>query len=349
MGASYASGGLNGTTRMADTLRYVAGESAHSSLKTSDLDSRTNSLLGSVLDLKHLRSAVAAADCGSFRRAADLLATRHSMLSRSIRQFEHLVGATLFDRSAGGVVPTAAGRRILRISRMILEQVDALVMIGRTSGRGELGRLAAGFCTSMSAGNLRASLVDFKRRFPQVELATMERSRLRMESALRNGTLDVIITPERLALGEFRTLLLWSERVMISMPADHVLAARETVFWTDLRNETVLLSQYDPGRELEDLLKSKLSLSLDRPKIERHDVSRGIVKSLVSTGMGVSLVMESDTGANFAGLVYRELRDGTGPSRIDFYARWRPDNENPVLLNFINLLTERYPTLVSRD
>ncbi|MFB6417790.1 LysR family transcriptional regulator [Bradyrhizobium tunisiense] len=301
------------------------------------------------IGLHHLRSAVAAADCGSLRRGAELLAIPHSVLSRSIRQFEHLLGMVLFERSTGGVAPTPAGRRVLRISRMILEQVDTLVVIGRTSGHGKVGRLATGFCTSMSAGNLRATLVEFKKRFPQIELATMERSRLRMVSALRSGTLDVIITPGRLTLDGCRALLLWSERVMISMRTDHPLAARETIFWTDLRGETVLLSEYDPGRELENLLTSKLSVPEDRPTIDRHDVSRGIIKSLVSMGMGVSLVMESDTGANFAELVYRDLRDGTGPSRIDYCAYWRADNENPVLLNFVSLLSERYPTLVSRD
>jgi hypothetical protein len=35
-------------------------------------------------------------------------------------------------------------------------------------------------------------------------------------------------------------------------------------------------------------------------------------------GFAISLVPESYAGANFSGLVYRELRDGTGPSRIGF-------------------------------
>ncbi len=122
------------------------------------------------------------------------------------------------------------------------------------------------------------------------------------------------------------------------------MAERDAIYWTDLRNETVLLSQYDPGRELEDLLISKLVSSEDRPRIERHDVSRGIVKSLISMGLGISLVMESDIGASFAGLVYRELRDGTGSSRIGFSAHWRADNENPALNSFLKLLAERYPS-----
>jgi hypothetical protein len=51
----------------------------------------------------------------------------------------------------------------------------------------------------------------------------------------------------------------------------------------------------------------------DRPRIERHDVSHGINKSLVSLGFGISLVTGSDIGASFSGLMYRELRDGSGP------------------------------------
>ena len=77
-----------------------------------------------------------------------------------------------------------------------------------------------------------------------------------------------------------------------------------------------------------------------RPKIER--VSRGIIKSLISMNTGISLVHESDIGANLADLVYRELRDGAGASRFEFSACWRADNENPALQEFLKLLSEGY-------
>jgi DNA-binding transcriptional LysR family regulator len=296
------------------------------------------------IDLQQLRLAVAACDYGSFRRAAEVLSIKHTVLSRSISQLEYLIGTSLFDRSSGGVKPTLAGRAVLRIARLILEQIDVLVEAGTSNGRGETGHLTIGFCTSISTGNLRATLGEFKKRLPRAELVTMERSRLRLMTALRSGTADVVVTPGRLLSKDTKALPLWSERILISLPQDHGMAAREIIRWTDLRSETILLSQYDPGRELEDLLISKLVLPEDRPRIERHDVSRGIIKSLTSMGMGLSLVMESDIGASFAGLVYRELLDGTGPSRLDFYAHWRDDNENPALKRFLNLLTERYPS-----
>jgi DNA-binding transcriptional LysR family regulator len=235
------------------------------------------------------------------------------------------------------------------MARLILEQVDVLVATARSNERGETGRLSIGFCTSISTGNLRATLTEFKNRHPQIALATVERPRSRLATALRNGTADVLIVTGDVPLPDNDVRSLWSERILVSLPEDHVLAARTAVYWTDLRNETVLLSQHDPGRELEDLLISKLVSPADRPKIERHDVSRGIIKSLISMKLGIGMVLESDIGASFAGLVYRELRDGTGPTRVDFSAHWRADNDNPALDSFLKLLAERYPLLSSGE
>ena len=148
---------------------------------------------------------------------------------------------------------------------------------------------------------------------PQVGLRMVERSRMRIVAALRNGAIDIVIATDAGPLFESKALPLWSERILVALPEGHQLATKKSIYWTDLRNETVLLSQYDPGRELEDLLMAKLVSTADRPKIERHDVSRGIIKTLITIGLGVSLVAESDIGVTFAGLTYREVRDGTGP------------------------------------
>lgn len=295
------------------------------------------------IELHHLRSAIAAADHGSFRAAAESTAVRHSALSRSVKSFEHLLGATLFIRSSAGLRATSTGRNVLRIAKLILEQVEVLATMGDPSAEAGGGKLSIGFYTSMSAGNLRASLLEFKRRFPEIELATVERSRTRLIHALRTGTLDAIIMTGAIPFPADEKLSLWSERILVSVPEGHRLADREAVFWTDLRDETLILSHYDPGAEFEDLLISKLVSLEHRPRIERHDVSRGIIKSLVTMGLGLSLVTESDVGAKFAGLIYRELRDGSGPSRIGFSASWRRDNENIALKHFLALLTERYP------
>ena len=296
------------------------------------------------VDFDQLQHAITAADYGSFRQAAEALSLKQSTLSRSIQLLEHNLGARIFERASGGEHVTPAGRYFLRIARSVIEQLDALATITRASGSGEAGHLTIGFYTSLAAGNLRASLQDLIQKFPRIEVSTVERRRAHLVTALRNGVLDVLILTGGMSSPNINATPLWNERVLVALPVEHPLASREVVYWTDLRDETVILSQYDPGREIEDLLVSKLVSPDDRPRIDHHDISRGSVKSLVTMKVGVSLVLESDVGASFSGLVYRKLRNGSGPSVLGYFACWQNDNRNPALQTFLKLLSERYPS-----
>ena len=75
---------------------------------------------------------------------------------------------------------------------------------------------------------------------------------------------------------------LWTERILIALPEAHRLAANEIIYWTYPKGETLLLSQRDPGSEMQDLVIAKLVSPEDRPKIVRHDVSRESIKSFVA-------------------------------------------------------------------
>ena len=138
-------------------------------------------------------------------------------------------------------------------------------------------------------------------------------------------------------------MALWSERLFAAIPDGHPLAQRQAVYWIDLKEETVLLSRRDPGPELHDLLISRTASPGDRPKIVRHDVSRGSLMSLVGAEFGITLLTEASAGATIAGVAYREVREGTEPARISYSAHWRGENQNPALASFLKVLGERYP------
>jgi DNA-binding transcriptional LysR family regulator len=111
--------------------------------------------------------------------------------------------------------------------------------------------------------------------FPQIELATVERSQTRLVTALRNGVLDALIVTDGIPKLDNKSLPLWSERILVALPHDHALTERECLYWTDLRQETVLLSQYDPGREFEQLLVSKL---ISRKIVRRSRVTTSVAE-----------------------------------------------------------------------
>ena len=296
------------------------------------------------ISFQHLRYAVVAADHGSFRSAAETLMVQQTTLSRCIRQLEHTIGTPVFDRYSGGVRATRFGQSFLRIARSILEQVDSMVTSAQMTGRGEFGPLSIGFYTSLSAGNLRATLVEYTQQFPQIEIEMVERSRSRLTTALRNGAIDAaIVTGERALLGS-RSMPLWSERILVVLPENHRLTGNQTVSWTDLVGEVLLLGRRDPGPAIQEYLNAKLVSPEDRPRIVWHDVSRESIKSLVGAQLGIGLTLEASLGTTSDGVVHREIRDGGGSARIGLCVNWLEDNENPALANFLNLLKRRYPS-----
>lgn len=66
----------------------------------------------------------------------------------------------MFERTSGGMRPTSAGRDFVNDVRRILNELEIVLDSAKAVGRGEAGYLTVGFYTSLSAGNLRASLVE---------------------------------------------------------------------------------------------------------------------------------------------------------------------------------------------
>ncbi len=297
------------------------------------------------VDFRQFRYAIAAADYHSLRRAAEALRLKESTLSRCVRDLEAELNVVLFERSRAGVRPTAAGTAFLSSVRRIVQETETAVSTAKAAGRGEAGRLRLGFYNSLSAGSLRATLLDHAQRFPAVEVRTIEAARERLFDDLSIGALDVAIVTGDPNGTNGPALTLWSERILVAMPEHHPLASQETVNWTDLKGETFLLGEHDPGPDAHDLLVAKLAAPGDRLKVVKHNVSQASIKALVGMGRGVTLVCDSCLGTHYAGVVYREARDSQGACRIGYAAHWSAENANPALLSFLRLLRERYPPL----
>lgn len=65
---------------------------------------------GMSFDIRQLRYAIAAADHGSFYRAARALGIEQSTLSRAILRLERSIGMPIFERSRAGVTQRSRRR-----------------------------------------------------------------------------------------------------------------------------------------------------------------------------------------------------------------------------------------------
>jgi len=296
------------------------------------------------VELRELRWAIIAAQHRSLRRAAEVLNVRQSTLSRRIRDIEHQLGVTLFERTTVGTKPTVAGQEFLEAARRILDETEAITSRLKIRSQGRSGRLAIGAHASLSAGNLRATLVDHRHRFPDVETHIVDGSSEHLLSDLASSMIDVAFVAEDHPRWDDKMLSVWSERVVVAVPADHPLSAHETVRWYELRNERLLIPHRGPGPEFLKLLAAKTGCP-NSCQVVRHDAGLDRLLTLVGAGWGTLLALEGATGATFPGVTFREVHDDGGPTRLGFCACWRQSNSNPAPRSFLNMLRERYPDL----
>lgn len=296
------------------------------------------------VEFRELHWAITASQHRSLRQAAETLGIKQPTLSRRLRDLEYKLGVTLFKRTTGGTRPTIEGQEFLDAARRIVDDTEALAARLKTHSRGESGRLTIGIHTSLSAGNLRATLLDHRSRFPDVKTHLVDGLSDHLISDLASSAIDVAFVAEANPRWSDRSLLLWSERVVAALPANHPLTGRDVVHWGELRREPLLMSQRGPGPEFHKLLISKMGDS-DRCPLLRHDVVLDRLLSLVGVSWGILLALESATGAAYPGVTFREVHDAEGPTRLSFRAYWRQDNRNPSLRPLLGLLRERYPDL----
>jgi DNA-binding transcriptional LysR family regulator len=296
------------------------------------------------VEFRDLRWVLAASQHRSLRQAAETLNIRQSTLSRRLRDLEHRLGVVLFERTNGGTRPTVAGLEFLESSRRILGETAAAVGRLKTRSRGENGRLTIGIYASFATGNMHATLTEHHRRFPEVDVHTIDGAHDRLLCALTSNLVDIAIMTACGPGWNDRTLPLWAERVVVALPERHPLGERGAIRWPELANERVLIPQQGPGPELERLLAGKLH-GFAPQRILHQDSSLDRLLSLVSTGQGALLMLEGATGVRYDGVVYRELLEDDRPTRLNFVACWREANANPTLAPILNMLRERYPDL----
>ncbi|GFE18684.1 hypothetical protein Sgleb_67310 [Streptomyces glebosus] len=109
------------------------------------------------MEARHLRYALAVAEHQHFGRAAAALGIAQPPLSRQIADLEREVGERLFDRTPGGVFPTAAGTAFLTPARRALCEMSAAAVEAGRAARGETGRLRLGFIGSGVGADLGPS------------------------------------------------------------------------------------------------------------------------------------------------------------------------------------------------
>ncbi len=194
------------------------------------------SAIANRLTLRHLRLVRAIHAEGNLLRAAHALNMTQSAVTKGLQDAEALVGATLFDRTNRGVVPTMFGTSLAAHARLILAQVDNAADELSSLRDGTAGRVAVGTLLAGSAGLLPDAVARLHLDRPNLVLSVQEGTNDVLMPALRSGELDLVIgrLPEFRDRTDLKQDFLVSDHASVVLRQDHPLAGRRGLRLADL-------------------------------------------------------------------------------------------------------------------
>jgi DNA-binding transcriptional LysR family regulator len=284
------------------------------------------------VELRHLRYFVAVAEELHFGRAAVRLHIAQPPLSQQIRRLENELGVELLRRNRRSVQLTDSGRLLLEESRPLLVQAERIEQLLGQSSAGEVGRLGIGFVGSATYETLPRILREFRSRFPKVELRLEELTTAGQAAALKAGRIDVGLIRPPVGDSSLELTPLVEERLVAALPDSHPLAARKKVPVAALAEEPFVLVPRQLGTGLYDDVLAVCREAGFSPNVVQEASEMQTIVSLVSAGIGVSLVPESVETFSPPRVAYRPL---TGPNAsLEIALAHRPDDRSPLVARF---------------
>ena len=289
------------------------------------------------MELRQLRYFVAVADAGSISGAARDLGVSQPTVSGRISALEDRVNTNLFERQPRGMRLTFAGYHLLALARRIVADVDQALNYTERVARVEVGTLPLGFYTSLASGPLRGTLKAFRNAAPDVTLELHEGNPTELLAALRERR-DRTRDYRARCLGDgFETQALWDEDLVVAIPTGHPLAKKESITWTDLEGQPIVMRTWASGSAPYDLLPGRIAPDGYVPT-ERHFVSREALLGLVGLDMGLTVIGGSAMGLSLPGVVLKPM---SGPDvTLPVMAVWLPGNDNPARGRFVAMLRD---------
>lgn len=299
------------------------------------------------MDLRQLKHFAAVAETLHFGRAAERLGMTQPPLSQSIQALERELGAPLFTRTKRSVMLTPFGEQWIGHVQAALDRVNGLPEIARRLREGEAGRLELSFVSTADYSILPTLVRRYASLFPDVEIALTEATSDVQIAALveGKGQAGIIIPPAEGALPPglaYRRLV--SEPLVAALP-EAWIAERRIILIDDKVPATAVIEQpliifprhVAPG--FHDLVTGYYAERRSPARVVQEAIQMQTIISLVSAGMGMSLVPASLRHLARTGVRYADLLDA--PPRLETGVAWRRDHIPATLEQFLAIASER--------
>jgi DNA-binding transcriptional LysR family regulator len=256
-------------------------------------------ILGSTVELRHLRYFVAVAETQNVLRAAtQKLHVSQPAVSRQIRDLEDELGVQLFERTGKAVNLTDAGRLFLKEARAVLERTDEAVANVRGFAQAGEKELHVGYTPAVRSQIVSPALRGFQQAMPNVHVKLHDWTSEKIATGLRDGRLQLALVVRPSKRGSFHGLHfeeLLREQVHLAVPPTHPFAQRRSVSLADAAREPFVGLTREDFPDYNAYLASIFAPVKNKPHvIEEHDSMTSVI-SAIEAGTGVGLAVLGST------------------------------------------------------
>jgi LysR family transcriptional regulator, hydrogen peroxide-inducible genes activator len=240
------------------------------------------------MEMHQLRYVVAVAHAGNFSRAAEQCHVSQPSLSQQIQKLEEELGERLFDRMKREVKLTPHGESFLRRAVRVLEEVDTAKREAKDATDLLRGTVTLGVLPTIAPYLLPEAITEYLEKYPRVEIVVQEDTTAHLLKLLVACEIDFALASQPIRDARLEVRELFSEELLLALPADHPLTRKRTVSASDLEGEALIVMK--EGHCLGDQVLNFCDRSDLHPNISFRSAQLETIQSLVCAEMGLSLI-----------------------------------------------------------
>lgn len=239
------------------------------------------------MDLRLLRVFVEVVRQNGFSRAAEVLASTQSTVSKAVLQLEERAGTRLLDRVGRRVVLTPPGEIMFRYGlKLMADQEDLASQLMDLRGL-KRGTLRLGLPPIGSNILFAPVFAAYRQRYPHIMLQLTEHGSDRLELALSNGEIDLagLLLP---ISEEFDFEQMQQEPIVALLTEQHRLAGRQTIRVEDLCDTSFIL--FENSFSLHRIVQDACRRAKFKPDVVAVSSQVDFVVELAAAGLGVAFL-----------------------------------------------------------
>ena len=284
-----------------------------------------------------MRQFVAVAEELHFGRAALRLNMAQPPLSQAIRRLELSLGVDLFNRSKRNVELSEAGKVFLIEAKRTLLQADVARKMAR-SAAADTPEVRISFIGPALYQLLPEILVRFRAVAPNVHAKLFESPTPRQIEGILSGDFHVGFITHGIHHSGCESRLVERSSFVAAVPSDSPLARYKSVSLAELAQQPFILppTKYTERSETLNLFKSAGVV----PRVEQEASQTNTTLSLVSAGLGCSIVMATSALQAIRNVTFLTIEDALPHARWEMAMAWHPDHLSSETRSFIDLVTD---------